>query len=354
MQSTSEMTPTETLIEDAERQRRWLRRACWMGFASALAAILFFVGHQVLVRWQLRQHGWVLESSPLDNGLPNWTPNWAVPWIERIDSAKFEGAQLRVSDVEYLRHFPQLSELELASTDAADPALKAVSRLSELQILFFNEVRIDAASLRHLAVLPKLEAITFYAINLDDAAFESLGECQQLVFLHCHRASLREASLRHLMRLKALEHLSLSECDLTNGGFAHIANCATLWDLRLEDVRITDNESSLPQMLNLKQLRLYECPVSDGGAKKLTKSCVNLETLWILRAPMTDEAFRDFACLPNLRSLQIIDMPMTDEGIQQLKSCSTLQSLWLNSTKVTAAGVNELVKSLPNLEVSLE
>ncbi|GDY10472.1 hypothetical protein LBMAG52_39600 [Planctomycetia bacterium] len=43
MQSTTEMTATETLIVEAEWQRRLLRRATWAGVAFVAVAILFVV-----------------------------------------------------------------------------------------------------------------------------------------------------------------------------------------------------------------------------------------------------------------------------------------------------------------------
>ena len=70
MQSPTEMTPIETIIDDAERQRKLLRRVCWAGVAFVAVAIPFVVSQPLYVRWQLRQHGWKLEPSPGRGGLP--------------------------------------------------------------------------------------------------------------------------------------------------------------------------------------------------------------------------------------------------------------------------------------------
>ena len=57
-----ETSATESLIAAAERQRRLLRRTCWTGFVFAVAALLVVLGYPQFARWQLRRHGWELDT----------------------------------------------------------------------------------------------------------------------------------------------------------------------------------------------------------------------------------------------------------------------------------------------------
>ena len=55
MSLTAENLVAESTIEVAERQRRWLRRGCWVGCALALAAVVVVMSFPLFARWQLRR-----------------------------------------------------------------------------------------------------------------------------------------------------------------------------------------------------------------------------------------------------------------------------------------------------------
>ena len=125
-----------------------------------MAAILFVVGHPLFVRWQLRQHGWVVDSGIYARGrLPEWVPELAIPWFGQIVDAKLERSVLRMNDLGSLREFRQLESLHLISTDVSEQHLAAASQLSPIFWLSFDDVQLESSGLRHLAALPKLEVL---------------------------------------------------------------------------------------------------------------------------------------------------------------------------------------------------
>ncbi len=304
MQSTTEMTPTETLIENAERQRRLLRRAAWAGVAFVAVSILIVVGHPLYVRWQLRQHGWVLNTS-MRGGLPDWVPQWAEPWFAKICTAQLAGKPLHVSDLESLRRFSDLAKVDFDSTDVSAQSLAVLSQFPDLSSVVFLGVQIDATGLRHLATHRKLESIEFLDVYLDDSALEILATFHRLGALDV--TDVTDENLRHLSRLHRLTHLGL-----------------------------------------------WKSHVTDDGATWLTDNCPSLETLSIRGGPMTDVGLAEIARLPHLNYLQLVDVPITDDGIRHLMSCSTMTTLVLQKTKVTSAGVTELRKSHPSLNVTIK
>ena len=303
MQPTTEPTTTETIIDHAERQRRWLRRFCWTGFVLAMAAILFVVGHPLFVRWQLRQHGWSLIAN--HRGLPGWVPSNVDPWLATIDEAQLHRKPLRDVDLTMLRQLPQLREIMLIATDVTESKMVAVSQLPEIELIEFQAVRLESAGLRHLATHRKLKSIAFYDTVLEDSDLEVLSTCHQLKGICL--TGCTDANLRHLSRLHRLE---------------------TLW--------------------------LLNCRVTDDGAKQIADGCPSLKWLSIANLPMTDAALLELVRLPNLRQLDIDNVPITDDGIQKLKSCVTLRNLSVKKTAVTSAGATELRKSLPGIGVSIE
>ncbi|MBC7820774.1 MAG: hypothetical protein IAG10_28145 [Planctomycetaceae bacterium] len=355
MQSTSEMTPTETLIENAERHRRLLRRLCWAGVAFVVAAILFAIGNPLLVRWQLRQHGWDLDDwNDSSGGLPKWVPERATRWYGRITIASVEKVPLRVSDLESLREFRQLELLYLESTHVSERHLEAISQLSSIHSLILDHVQLESAGLHHLAILTDLD-LCFADMHLDDAVFENLAKCRQLTWLKLERTSFTDESLRFLSHLSMLQGLELFDCGLTNRGLDHVANCTSLVVLDINSVPITDaGVASLSRLPKLQRLDLSHCHVADEGAKLLAMGSPNLEELRLHDLPMTDAALQELARLPKLKELWITEIPITDAGILFLKSCPTLQKLILDGTQVTASGAAELRKSLPRLDVTSE
>lgn len=304
MQSTSELTPTETLIENAERHRRWLRRACWAGVAFVGVAILFVAGYPLYARWQLRRQGWALNRASSLRELPVWVPHWADPWFDRIDSADFKQSSLQARDLDLLRRFPKLNTIVLNSTDISEPAFESLSQLSELERIVIRSARFDAAGLRHLAALPRLEQLHF-DLALDETALKTVATFPQLRSLGL--TGVTDENLRHFSRFHRLAHL-----------------------------------------------QLLKSHVTDDGAKLLVDNCPSLSTLSIEGGPMTDVGLAELARYPNLLVLLLDDMTISDEGILKLKSCRLLKIVCVRKTKVTSAGATELRKSLPTLDVRIQ
>ncbi len=328
MQSTSEMTPTETLIENAERQRRWLRRVCWAGVAFVVVAIMFAIGIPLRERSLLRQHGWKIGNQLEHHGLPEWVPGWAGPWFGRIDFAIYEQSSLQVSDLKMLHRFPKLHEMLLDSTDLPEPAFESLSKLSQVDSMVIRSAQVDAAGLRHLATHPKLEGLSF-GLALDDKALETLATYHHLSALGL--TGVTDENLRHVSRLHRLTHLDLLKSHVTDDGATWLADhCPSLKGLMIQGGPMTDvGLAELARLLDLSSLFLQDLTISDNGLAELVR-------------------------FPNLRMLFLHDMTISDDGILKLKSCPTLQTIDIKNTKVTSAGVAELRKSLPTLKVSIE
>ena len=304
MQSTTEMTATETLIAEAERQRRWLRRAAWAGVAFVAFAILFVVSQPLYVRWQLRQHGWELETSSR-RGLPDWAPQWADPWFGKFECAQLKRSPLRPGDLDLLQRLPEFGWIQLESTEASELALEKIAKLPGLWAVDFDDVRLESAGLRHLVAAPKLEALNFIDTILDETALEHIASCRHVTGLRL--TGISDGDLRHLSRLHGLRGLGIKNCRLT-----------------------------------------------DGGAKLLVDEFPGLTTLVIFNASFSDAVVADFARLPKLEYLTLVDMPITDAGLSELKTCASLKGVSVINSKATSASITELRKSLPSLEVSIE
>ncbi len=65
----------ESVVDTAERHRRWLRRGCWTGGLLVVVALLIVIAYQMSVTWTLRQHGWELTQTTPVELFPEWVPS---------------------------------------------------------------------------------------------------------------------------------------------------------------------------------------------------------------------------------------------------------------------------------------
>lgn len=267
-------------------------------------AILFVVSQPLYVRWQLRQHGWELETTSR-RGVPDWAPQWADPWFGKFESAHLKRSSLRPGDLDLLQQLPEIGWIQLESTEASELAFEKIAKLPNLWAVDFFDVRLESAGLRHLAASPKLEALNFVDTILDETALKNIASCRHVTGLRL--TDISDDSLRHLSRLHGLKGLGINNCRLT-----------------------------------------------DAGAKLLVDEFPELTTLVIFNASFSDAAVAEFARLPKLEYLLLDDVPITDAGLSELKTCTSLKQVSVKNSKATSAGVTELRKSLPVLEVSIE
>lgn len=69
---------------------------------------------------------------------------------------------------------------------------------------------------------------------------------------------------------------------------------------------------------------------------------------------MGDEGLEHLRGLPALEFLSLAGTEITDVGLATIRDLSALRTLFLGYTKVTQEGVAELIRSRPDLQVSLK
>lgn len=255
MTATTETSDIEAAIVGSERQRRVLRRICWIGFVFAVAAILFVVGHPFVVRWQLRQHGWYLDSMSHHGGFPDWAPEWSHPWFGPIRSATIRRGPLRNNDLRGLHQFSELRYLRFESVDVSEAQLAAIATLSRTVQIDFHACSIEPSGLRHLIALPDLGFVHSSDMELSDSHLENLAECRQINSLDFFRTPMLDDGLRHLARMSGLTRLELFECRIADHDLEYVANCGNLKHLRVTESRITDaGMGSLARLSQLESL----------------------------------------------------------------------------------------------------
>ncbi len=319
----------ESVVDTAERHRRWLRRVCWTGGLLAIASFLVVIGHSLYVPWKLQQNDW-----KLTNGFyvvppkPNWKPEFAHPSRASVENVKrVQGnGPVTKSDIALMRHLPNLKRLWIQQPfyPISNDVLAEISRLHQFEELFLQQVELDGGALR------------------------TLSACPSLRHLSLTHTSLSDDELTHLPDFGRLTGLNLFQTG--SAGLEHVARCSELEGLNLDQARITD--ADVPLLARLPKLRilgLHRTVLTDHGARTLVNSCRDLTILTISGNNLTDAVLPDIASLPALQRLVLMDQPITDDGLRELKKCTTLEFLAVQNTKVTAAGIAELQRSNPKL-----
>jgi len=108
----------------------------------------------------------------------------------------------------------------------------------------------------------------------------------------------------------------------------------------------------LQQLANVVNLNLRKAAITDAGLVHL-KGLETLQRLHLEKTAITDAGLGHLTDLTNLVYLNLYETAVSDAGLQHLKGLSKLRKLFLWKTKVTQGGVDDLLKSLPELEVVL-
>ena len=315
----------ESIVDTAERHRRWLRRGCWTGGLLAVTALLFVIGNPLFVRWQLRQHGWHIGCAGTIP-LPKWAPEIAQPWLEPIEVAFLYHEPALENDIELLKRFPNLTSLIFIDTHLPDESATAISQLCQLQSIELHDVIITEVGMKSLTVCPSLRELILDQTPVSDG------------------------SLVHLPELRHLTNLRLFQTD--SRGLEYVTKCLNLEWLRIDESRIIDADlASLSRLSELQTLGFTDCSLTDVGMKTLMNSCRGLRELSIAGTHLTDAAIPLFVDLPALEVLVLDGQPITDEGLRELKRCKTLKYLNLERTKVTSAGIEDLRRANPKLVI---
>jgi hypothetical protein len=269
-----------------------------------------------------------------------------LPHLRRLDLA-----HTRVTDVgmEHLKALPAISELNLYYaefiTDDSIASLKAWSRIERLNL---RGTKVTSRVFEYLAHLTSLKSLDLAYTQIDDEGFEELAALTKLEDLAIGGNRLSGACLPLLKALPSLRRLDVGGMQRVDSG---------LWGLALTD----DNLQRLAGLTQLQALSLAGANLSDRGIDRpgqpeairtglrdLSKlaGLINLRLLDLSGTPVSGDALRALASLPNLRELRLGLAPnIHDADIPNLVALKQLRILYIAGTGITAAGVARLRQS---------
>jgi hypothetical protein len=122
-------------------------------------------------------------------------------------------------------------------------------------------------------------------------------------------------------------------------------------EVNMQAAKIRDADlAHVARMTKLKQLYLYNSPITDRGMTHLA-GLKELKGLRLDGTQVTDFGLLHLANLQRLEHLDLYNTQVTNDGMTHLAGLQKLRGLRVNKTRVTDQGVQELKKSLPSVYV---
>ncbi len=275
----------------------------------------------------------------------------------------------------YLKDFPELQGLSIASpfiTDAGIAHLEGLTSLEVLAIegrqfgnaslaylrgmknlerLWITDARIDAAGFKCLEGLTKIQSLRLSSRTADGSVLRHIKNWVGLTELQLNGVNLDDEDLKHIEHLTELTVLDLSSTKLKGPGLACLRNMAKLEELDLYFVRVADESlAHLSHLESLRILRLCHSGITDAGLENL-KKLTNLEELDLAWTEVTGAGLVHLQQMGGLKRLILRGTKTGDGDLQMLKGMTQLEKLDLRETAVTAEAIDGLRTVFPATEI---
>ncbi len=330
---------------------------------------------------------WLAYAPISDKGLSH------LRGLKSLKSLLVMGTKVGDEGMAYLGDLDSLEYLNPRATNVTDHGLAHLSGLGSLKSIDLGYCKITDAGLEHLGRIETLESIDVSHSTITDAGIAHLKNLRSLRDLDLQSTNITDAGLKHLGTLSSFRKVNLRRTKITDSGLAHLANSRGLEELRVNSTRITDSglahlrsmdslkyldigwtrvteeglqhlseltsletlvlprdngitEEGLAHLAGLRQLKhLTGIPgdLSDRGLRCLSK--MQLESLDLRGAEITDETMPYVAQLTNLRELELQKCSTTNAGLAELTKLKSLRSIHLtNNPQITGAGLVHIGK----------
>ena len=291
------------------------------------------------------------------NSVPTTTPSAApaaapkvsqpIPMVKTpkpapIDSAKF------LADLNTKR-----------SEQITDDDLKTLANLESgrEQVTFLNLAGggITAEGLQHLAKLPELTQLDLSSTNTDERGFAALGDCPKL----------RKLTVKNVIRISPqgwgeISKLSQLECLDVSGtrglSKVDVANFRALINLReldLSSTAITDDVfKPLAEIERLEILKIYgNGNLMGHGLQAFTRSKSRLRELHASGTPLGHSGLRHIKTISTLEFLDLSNSNLNDQQFAELKGATNVVHLRIGGKNSLSNAGLQTVLTLSKLKI---
>ena len=233
--------------------------------------------------------------------------------------------------------------------------LKAHSRDPEIDVGHLNDAR-DYTDISDAALVPLKDFYHLRKLSLGDCehitikGLENLVGLPNLEFLELRDTKIGDEIFPFLKR-RPLGSINLSRSQITNAGFQSLSPDVPLREIVLKGSRITDDGmKDIGRLKHLKVLNLDSCEIGDKGVAEISK--LDLDSLSLQRALITDNCVKSLLKMRNLTGLCIAGTDIDDDAFRQLVQLKKL--VFLNIAECPKIGLESIAiihKALPKCNI---
>jgi hypothetical protein len=210
-----------------------------------------------------------------------------------------------------------------------DLSVMPLSDLPNLQAVVLYGTGVTDLTAARLSRLSKLRSVNLNTTSVTKIGLQQMAACHQLVTLTLYGPTVRDETIHGIREWPALRHLQVIRAAITNAGLADVSTIPTLQSVDLWGAgNITDDG-----MLGLRSLE-------------------NLQSLFIINAPITDRGMEACRAWKHLQRLRINSPEITDEGIQNLEGLTELQTVALQESAIRDPAILITLPKLSTLDLS--
>ena len=350
-------------LENATTPVRWWRRlplrwglrslmcliaiaAVWLAWISNQArvqrnavAAIEKAGGKVFYDYQIK----TVSGANFDDYTPNTKGVSSVPgWLlNRLGPDYFHDVKMVILFGEAdpwmpdVAHFTKLLEIDffparkpgaqtIGPTDKGMSYLQGLTNLRhvKLSVNTTNGILGSAITGEGLAALKnarKMQILELKRARLVDSDLSLLKEMSDLRYLELDSPEIGDAGLAQLADHTKLRQLNIQSQKVTSEGIVHLSKLDQLERLNLTGTRV-NNLEGFRKLSSLKDLSLIRSSLDDKGLIPADQpGFVNLSSLNLFGAKLTDAGILPLASLPQLKRLVLIDTGVTDQGVAVLK-----------------------------------
>jgi hypothetical protein len=211
--------------------------------------------------------------------------------------------QIDDADLELLKRFPILHQLQLNSDRVTDEGLATIGTFDRLQLLGIPGARVTDAGLKAIRRCKELKTLYLSGTRVTDAGLDGLHDLPKLTGLYLNGTQVTDVGMKKIGKLTGLKHLGIADSRVTDSGIAELRDLKALLTLDLHDTQVTD-----AALITLK------------GNK-------------------------------SLRYLDLSGCHVTNAGLEYARELKSLRSLKLAATATTEAGIAGLLEAVSGLQV---
>jgi WD40 repeat protein len=195
--------------------------------------------------------------------------------------------------------------------------------------------------------LAKFGIRNYHSVNsMDEVSVHSIQMNKQ--------SSLSDDDLRSFAQLHELRSLDLSGCTLTANGLNHLVGLQSLHTLNLSKIDLSKfSFNALKDSVNLKNLSLSGCSISDDQVHTIIRLFPKLQTITLTGARITDASMIAIDALRDLRELQLESTGISTPSIEAIGRLHQLRFLGLNQVAIQPSDLTLLanLKDLSELQL---